>query len=536
MDGSNMDLTQLLESALRHHRAGAFALADALYGEMLAIDPTCFDAWHLRGVLARQTGNPEVAIQLITRALSLNNREPAVFNNLGVAFQAAGRLEEAETSYRHALDLMPDYADAWYNLGVVLMAAGHYRDAERSYLNAIELKPDGVEAFNNLGAALRAQGKPAAAEAAYRQALSLRPSADIFGNLGATLRELGKAEEAELAYRQALELAPDFVAAEHNLSLVQLLQGNYEEGFARNEARFGVGTGKRYQELILSSFTGSERWRGESLEGRSLLVVTEQGFGDNFMMMRYLPLLREQNPARLMVCCHREALLRTLQAMPGLDDVVLLEEVECLGGFDLYCPSMSLPFLCGSRLQTIPAMVPYLTVPHGMRGEWAGRLSLFQGKKIGIAWAGCAQNQSDSERSIPLESFAPLMMVKGVHFVSLQEGAAAGELRRLGWELSDWMAECPDFQDTAALVDGLDLIITVDTAVAHLAGALGKPVWLLNRFVSEWRWMLGRSDSPWYPSMKIFRQPLPGDWGSVICQVADELAELFGKGSETEIG
>ncbi len=521
-----MELPQLMELALRHHRAGEFSQAEALYRRLLAAAPEQFDALHLLGVLSRQSGDLPRAISLISQAVSIDDRQPAAFNNLGVAYQAAGRLDEAELSYRRALGLMPEYADAHFNLGVVLMAAGRYGEAELSYGKAIELKPDGVEAYNNLGATLRALGKPEEAETAYRQALRLRPSADIFGNLAATLRTLGKAPEAEFAYRQALALDPDFVAAEHNLSLLQLLQGNYEEGFARNEARFAVGTGKRYQELILSRFSGNKRWQGEPLAGRFLLVVTEQGFGDNLMMMRYLPLLREQKLGRLMVCCHRASLLRTLQAMPGVDDVVLLEQVETLGELDLYCPSMSLPHLCGSRLGTIPDRVPYLSLPTGMREPWLSRLAGMQGRKVGLAWAGCALNQSDGERSIPLESFAPLMKVKGVCIVSLQEGDAAGELRRLGWDIIDWMAECPDFMDTAPLVAELELVITVDTAVAHLAGALGKPVWLLNRFAGEWRWLLERNDSPWYPSMKIFRQPRPGDWESVIRQVADELGAL----------
>ncbi len=520
-----MEPSQAIELALEHHRSGEFAQAETIYRQLLTVHPECFDAWHLLGVLSRQTGKVADAIELIAKALSINDREPAAFNNLGVAYQAAGQPHEAEIRYRRALLLRPDYADAHYNLGIVLGETGRYGEAETSYRNAARFNPGGVKAWNNLGATLRELGKPEEAVAAYEKAVALGPSADICGNLGATLRGLGRVKDAETAYRKAIALDPDFVEAHHNLALVLLLQGNYEEGLARYESRFGVGTGKRYQELILSRFPPQGRWRGEPLTGRSLLVVTEQGFGDSLMMMRYLPLLKGEKLQRLTVCCHSPSLFRMMRTIPGVDDVTLLEEVDFLGEFDLYCPIMSLPYLLGSRLETIPHSFPYLTAPLGMKAFWRNRLDGMKGMKVGLAWAGCRLNQADAQRSIHLNSLAPLMTAKGVRFVSLQQGdEARRQLKSLCWEITDWMDECPDFLDTAALVDELDLIITVDTAIAHLAGGLGKPVWLLNRFASEWRWMMGRDDSPWYPGMKIFRQQFPGDWEGVIRRIAQEPA------------
>ncbi len=529
MDHRQSELSPMMASALTHHRAGELAEAEVLYLQLLAVAPDCFDAWHLLGVLNRQRGRLNEAIHLMERSLLINDQEPAVFNNLGVAHQAAGHRDEAETQYRRALALMPGYADAHYNLGTLLAESGRYGEAETSYRRAILFNPRGVEACNNLGAMLRGVGREEEAVALYRQAVALRPSGDIYGNLGSTLRGLGQAKEAEAAYREALALNPGFVEADHNLSLLQLLQGNYEEGFARNEIRFAVGTGKKYQELVLGRFPPCGRWRGESLAGRSLLVITEQGLGDNLMMMRYLPLLKDRQLQRLSVCCHRPELLRVMGGAPGVDDVVLLEEVQHPGKLDLHCPIMSLPHLLGSRMDSIPRTVPYLRTPAGTRGFWRSRLGALEGVKVGLAWAGCYLNQDDSSRTVPLRTFAPLMRIEGICFVSLQREEGRDELAGVGWDIVDWMDECPDLLDTAALVAELDLVISVDTAMAHLAGALGKPVWLLNRFASEWRWMLDREDSPWYPGMKIFRQPHRGDWDSVIRRVAEELESRKGE-------
>lgn len=526
MDYQRLELPQLLEMALQHHRSGEFADAEGLYRLMMSFAPDCFDAWHLLGVLARQTGRLNEAIELISRAVALNDQEPAAFNNLGVAFQAAGLHGEAEIRYRQALALRTDYADAHYNLGVVLAVTGRYAEAELSYRKALEFKPDGVEACNNLAATLRELGRAEEAVELYRKAIGLRPSSDIYGNLAATLRVIGRVKEAEEAYQKAIALDPDFLDAQHNLSLVQLLQGDYDEGFARNEFRFAVGTGKRYQELVLSRFSAHSRWRGELLAGRRLMVVTEQGLGDNLMMMRYLPLLREQKVERLMVCCHRPSLRRIMQTIPGIDDVLLLEDVAQVEDNYLFCPIMSLPYLMGTCLDSIPQKIPYLTPPPEMRDSWRRRLDGMKGVKVGLAWAGCSLNQDDASRSIPLKFFAPLMTLEGIRFVSLQQDEAALQLKGLGWEMVCWMDDCPDLLDTAAMVGELDLVITVDTAMAHLAGALGTPVWLLNRLSSEWRWMMGRDDSPWYPSMKIFRQPQRGDWDSVIQHVAGELRQV----------
>ena len=526
MDTLRHELQLAIDKALRHHLAGQFAEAETIYRHVLTVDPENFDALHLWGVLARQTGKPDRAIKLISKALLYNDKEPAAFNNLGVAYQASNRPCEAEGCYRRAIALRPDYAEAHFNLGTVLMKTGQLQEAEMSYRNAIRLKPDYVEAYNNLGSILRELGNPEEAEYAYRKALHLKPSAEIYGNLGSVLREFGKPVQAEMAYREAIALNPGFMEADHNLSLVLLIQGQYKEGFERYEKRLEVGSGRYYQETILSRFRRCQRWQGESPEGKSLLVITEQGIGDNLMMMRYVPLLKHLKLKRLMVCCHHSSLKRLLQTIPGVDDVVSLEEASDAGEFDLYCLGMSLPHLFQTCIDTIPNDAPYLVVPEGMKVPWRIRFEGIQGMKIGLVWAGRDMNYIDTVRSIPLSSFAPLMEIQGIHFVSLQKGEQAQQIKELGWNIADWMDVCTDFLDTAALVDELDLVISVDTAVAHLAGALGKPVWLLNRFAGDWRWLHYRNDSPWYPSMRVFRQNKPGDWDSVIHLLVDELQRL----------
>ena len=527
MNSSGQELQRGVESALNHHRQGRFTEAESGYRQLLTVAPDCFDALHLLGILYRQTGKTAAAIDLIARALAVNDRVPAAHNNLGVAYQASNRHEEALRCYGVAISLSPEYAEAYYNLATALSAVGRQLEAEHSYRKAIEFNPNYVEAYNNLGVTLRERDKQEEAVTAFENALRIRPSVEIYGNLGAAFRAMGEPEQAEAAYGQAVALDPDFMEAHHNLSHAQLIQGKYTEGFARNESRFEVGSGKRYKEGVLGRFRRFRRWEGESLAGRSLLVITEQGIGDNIMMMRYLPLLKQQNLEKLTLCYHHSLLKRLLQNMPGVDAVVSLVEGSALDEPDLYCPSMSLPHLFRTTIDTVPNGPPYLLLPAGMREPWRNRLAGMKGPKVGLVWAaGCYLNQCDELRSIPLSAFAPLVGIPGLNFVTLQKDEAALQKRELGWELLDWMDDCADFLDTAALVAELDLVISVDTAVVHLAGALGKPVWLLNRFAGDWRWLQKRDDSPWYPRVRIFRQQQRGDWSGVISTLADELRRL----------
>jgi hypothetical protein len=277
----------------------------------------------------------------------------------------------------------------------------------------------------------------------------------------------------------------------------------------------------------ISSFGIERYWRGSNLAGKTLLVITEQGLGDSLMLMRYFHLIKEAKSAtKLHVCCDAP-LARLVRNMPSVDEVTIKPASLNSNSFDSFCASMSLPYLFKTRLQDIPS-APYLGVPEYERIVWAKRLSSLPGVKVGIAWAGNPKLDTDARRSIPLQQFDPLIALPGITWISLQKGASPPHPKDVGWPMLDWMDECHDLLDTGALMANLDLIITVDTAVVHLAGSLGRPTWLLNRYDTEWRWLLEREDSPWYASVRIFRQPKAGDWTSVISRMKDEL-RVFSK-------
>ena len=526
IDQPTVTIPQAILAANRHCRAGRFAQAESIGREVLALDPDNTDAWHLLGVIAHQIGEIGAAVDLIGQALRIQPSNPGFLNDLGNALADLGRLEEAERSYREALTFAPGYAPAHYNLGIALQSLGRLEEAERSYRQASTLEPDYCEAHNNLGNLLKDSGRLDEAERSYRAALALRPGfADAHNNLGVVLQMLGRREEAERSYRQAMVLAPADPRIGLNCSILELLRGDYEHGLQHYESRLLGGSEKTIGGLrrMLARLDGIQWWRGEDLAGRSLLIWTEQGFGDSLMMLRYLPQTRRRGAARVAVYCEPE-LVRAIRALPGVDEVIPKEQALPSGGFDCHCPAMSLPLRFGTRVDTIPRDVPYLRVPADSSRSWADRLARIGPPRVGLVWAGGGIFADDRRRSIGPATFARLLQVPGVSFVNLQKGAAAAQLLELGPGIADWMDECADFLDTAALVTHLDLVISVDTAVAHLAGALGKPVWLLNRFESEWRWLLDREDSPWYPTMRIFRQARRGDWDEVIARVASSLA------------
>ncbi len=530
--------------------------AEQAYRRALELKPDFAAAHNNLGNVLRLGGRLVEAEQSFRAALALLPESAEVHNNFGNVLMDAGRTEEAEQFYRKAAVLAPDYAMAYANRGHALRALGRLEVAEKSYQKAIGLKPDSAEAYYGLGNVRLRGGFPYEAEQAYRQAIALKPDyAEAYAELGEALHSSGRAEEAEQACRQALELKHDqdeayiglgnalmdllrldeaeqaysasvHPAARYFLSLLYLLQGRLEEGFALHEERFGHKCLRNYNQMAhFVQMQGGVCWEGEPLEGGSLLVITEQGAGDNLMMMRYLPLLKQRGVGNFTVCCD-PVLERMFQAMTAVDEVDVITEQITHRSFAYYCPLMSLPHLFGTRLESIPHDVPYITVPDKMKRKWCSRLKNVRGLKVGLSWGGNKGHGKDRYRSIPLSTFHPLTEIEGVQLVSLQKGEYAAQLKETGWKVLDWMDLCGDYLDTAALVDELDLVISVDTSVAHLAGALGKPVWLLNRFESEWRWMLDRGDSPWYPTMKIFRQKESGDWESVIRQVADELARL----------
>jgi tetratricopeptide (TPR) repeat protein len=542
-----------------------FTEAEATFRALLALRPDSADAHNGLGVALNELGRSGEAERCYRAALALEPEFAEAHNNLGNVLKDLGRAEGATQSYRRALAIKPDYTDAQVNLALALLELYQLQEAEQLLRAALALRPDSAAVHNGMGLLLQRQRRYEEAVGSYRRALALDPGfVDAHVNLGNSLKALDRFEEAEGSLRHALELDPGNASALNNLGLLLLdlgniadaerhirrsleikpgdadvsfnyatlllLRGDYESGLRYYEFRL-EGAGRRtFSSGVTtrqSQLKGLPRWQGEDLRGKRLLVWTEQGLGDSLMVMRYLPQLKDRGAARLVVCCE-PALIRVMQTFTAVDRVVSSAEPLQLSGFDCHCPTMSLPLLFGTRLESIPSQVPYLRVPPELRRRWADTLAGISSPKIGLVWAGGKLLQADARRSVPLLKFCLLLDIPGPVFVSLQRGEEAKQLKESGRTLLDWMDECEDFLDTAALIEQLDLVISVDTAAAHLAGALGKPVWLLNRFESEWRWMLKREDSPWYPSMKIFRQSRPGDWDEVIARVATALRQRFG--------
>src|SRR6266699_1113635 len=522
---------QKLDTALQSHRAGRLPEAEAGYSEVLAVDPENIDALHFLGVIAYQRGEHGRAEELISRALSRNASNAPAYSNLGNALGAQGKLDAAIVCYQQALALQPEYADALVNLGAAFRAKGELDKAVQCYQHALSLIPEAPMAHANLGNALAQQGKLDDAAACLRKALALKPDfPEAYDYMGNTLIGLGRSQEAEESYRRALALRPDSAELKLGYSLLKLLLGDYETGFLLYESRLDKdalpqATYSPLQERM-AQLGDAPRWQGESGDAKTLLVWTDQGLGDTLMMMRYLPMLKERGFEKVIVCCE-ETLVRVVQRIPGVDEVVSRSQSTPVGGSDCHCPITSLPFMFKTRVESIPNKIPYLHVPDELRRKWAEKLAGLATPRVGLAWAGRKDHPKDALRSIRLEKLSLLFGVAGVNFVNLQKGPEASQITETGLRIHDWMDECGDLLETAALVDQLDLVISVDTAVMHLTGALGKPVWHLNRFETEWLWMLEREDSPWYPSMRIFRQQRPGSWDEVIARVASALVMHF---------
>jgi Flp pilus assembly protein TadD len=522
MGGPDQSASELCRDGLSHHQAGRLAEAEALYRQALTADPNIADALAFLGVVAHQQGRGAEGLALVTAAITLNGANPNHHNNASVVLAELGRYGEAEASARAAIDLAPDFPAAHYNRGNALEKLGRFAEAEASYRRALAPQPNYADALNNLGHVLNVVGRSAEAESLLRRALASRPdSPATLNNLGIALAALGRPREAIAAYREALRLSPDFPDAHNNLGYALLLVGDFEQGWEEHEWRW------RMQNMApgVRDFAAPP-WRGEPLEGRTLLLHAEQGLGDTLQFCRYASIIARQGRVVLEV---QPPLARLASRMAGVAAVVA--RGETLPPFDAHLPLLSAPRALRTRLETIPAHTPYLEPDPAEAAAWRARLAALPGPRVGLVWAGASRDgvpalaAIDARRSAPLAALAPLAEVAGVSFVSLQKGAPAGEATEppAGLILHDFTADLDDFADTAALIANLDLVISVDTSVAHLAGAMGKPIWLLNRYDTCWRWLLGRDDSPWYPSLRQFRQTAPGDWPDVIERVRDAL-------------
>jgi tetratricopeptide (TPR) repeat protein len=516
---AQLTIQQTFDLALRHHEAGRLREAEQLYRQLLGQQPNHAEALHLLGVLAGQVGRNDVAVDLIRRAIAFRPNYPEAHSNLGGVLMVNGRLDEAMAACRQAIALNPNLPEAHYNLGNVLRDKGQLGEAIAAFRQAIALRGNYAEAHNNLGNAMKDKGQLDEAIAACRQATVFRPNyAEAHYNLGIALHDRGQLDEAIAAYRRAVVLRPNYAEAHQNLSLALLARGDFQQGWEEYEWRW------KCKDLPSPPRDFAQpQWDGCPLEDRTVLLHTEQGLGDAIQFIRYLPLVAQRG-GRIILECQAE-LQRLFQTIAGSCQIVA--RGQPLPAFDLHCPLQSLPRVFGTNLANVPHIVPYLHPDAEDARRWQHRLASHSPNvRVGLAWAGSPTHKNDRNRSIKLARLAPLGQVPGVRFFSLQKGEAAAEAKTPppGMELVDWTEELKDFADTAALIDNLDLVIAVDTAVVHLAGAMGKLVWTLLPFVADWRWLLERQDSPWYPTMRLFRQPRIGDWDSVVTRVVEALS------------
>jgi Flp pilus assembly protein TadD len=448
-------------------------------------------------------------------ALELDPEQVVAWSNLAAIEAQQGNCSEAESSLRRAIAIRPDHAEAWSNLGNVLRLLGRMDDAVSAYREAVRLDPGHARAWYNLGTTLTDQQRHAEAIPCYEAALRLQPDyVEAHENLGISLTMLKRPREALACYEETLRLQPNRARTRWNRAMCWLGLGDYERGWPEYEWRWGR------QGLPQRTLPRPE-WDGAPFSGQTVLLHAEQGLGDTLQFIRYAAQVRERG-GKVVVACQRP-LVRILNSVAGIDEVVARDEP--LPEFDLHAPLLSLPRIFGTRLDSIPSRVPYLAVESELVARWRQELEPISGLRIGVSWAGNPKQPNDGNRSVPLARLAPLAELPGVHLISLQVGPGRDQIPQVAnqWPLTDLGDRLDDFTTTAAVMKNLDLVIAVDSAVAHLAGALGVPVWVALSFAPDWRWFPESEESPWYPTARLFRQTSPRDWSSVFRQVADAL-------------
>lgn len=566
----------MLAEALELQRRGELRAAQAKYRAVVESEPDAADAWHLLGTMALEQGDGAAAVAHISRALDLDDTVVEYFVNLGSALQAQGQHLDAIVAFERALVICEEFPEAHFNLANALVIDGRSDDARKHFLRALDLRPLYADANNNLGLLHMDQGEAGRAIVQFRKAVGadadLVPAwtnlccallqegdleeavdvgrvavgigadnaeaqynlgqawfasghhdraatsfkrateldgeyADAYCNLGPSLLALGDVEGAISAAEQALAYQSEMAEAHWNRGFALLLSGRLEEGWRDYEWRFAVPSlalrERAYEAPI---------WRGEPLDGRTLFVHAEQGFGDTIQFARYLPILGELADTVILECY--PALERLLHRS-GVTDRVCTSE-KSLPEFDTHIPMMSLGRLLGTTLKTVPSACPYL-LSAGKRGTSAA-------PSVGLVWAGNRRLEKGRNRTCSLADLEPIFAVPGIDLASLQVELSDQERQMLGHHgIADLGAEFRDFADTADAIGQMDLVITIDTAVAHLAGALATPVWTMLPFAPDWRWLLEREESPWYPTMRLFRQPQAGNWESVVGRITEAL-------------
>ena len=548
----DIDIAAKVNQATEQFTRGELERAQDTCDEVLLAVPRQFDALYLTALIAQRRGRIEEALELIGAALSVNPASYGALNTRGKLLWSLRRFEEALASYAQALSIKPDYAEALFARSLALQELGRYEAALASYDQALQVRPNyaptlnnrgnvllalgrpqealadierslqarprHAQTWNNQGNVLRRLGRPLDAIAAYDRALGLMPKfVEALSNRGAALQDLQRIPEALASYDDALTIAPDYAEAQWNKSLACLLSGNFTQGWPLYEARW------HKQPQLAARYARLPRWTGsEPVAGKTLLLHSEQGLGDTIQFCRYAKLVAERG-ARVLLQV-QDALTALLRNLEGV--AVVYPQQKAAPRADYQASLLSLPLAFHTQLQDIPCSTPYLHARRDLIERWQRWLPYTSQPRIGLAWSGSATHVRDHDRSLALETLAPLLG-QAAQFISLQQTVRDSDLPVLQRHTSVVRVEerLHDFSDTAALIACCDLVISVDTAVAHLAGALGKPVWILLPFAPDWRWLLEREDSPWYPSARLFRQQTFGDWAGVVERVERALID-----------
>ena len=577
-----------LGDALQHHRSGRLVEAERIYRDILKYEPAHADALHLLGVLLYHNHRAGDAVNYLESAVRRAASTSVYHYSLGDAYRIVGRLDDAISSYRRSLELNPSTPEAYDHLGATLTQAERFGEAIAAFEKALELRPDFPEALNNLAFALLRNKEPERAEDACRRALESRPEfADAHNNLGVSLLKQKRLEEAESSFDKAVQFRPDYAEAHRNLgrvlreldrledaishfetaialdgsqglsyaclgdalefvgrpedaaaccqrglerdkacaelhfvySQIALASGDFERGWAEYEWRLEMW---KSSPKLRRDGSRIPAWDGSPLNGRRILLYCEQGLGDNIQFVRYAPLVARTGGEVIIECMPR---LVPLFRAADLGKV-FAENTE-LPDCDVALPITSLPHAFRTSRDSIPACVPYLKPDPKLAAAWRERIPTGAKVRIGVVWGGNPTFAADRRRSLRLDQFAPVAAIPGLALFSLQRGEHAAQLSGAPFPIRNLEEESNDIADTAAIISNLDLLITADTMPAHLAGALGAPVWTLLHSSPDWRWMRGDERTPWYPSMRLFRQQRPGDWASVIRTIAEELRHVY---------
>ena len=522
MQGSQLlqpNLSRVLRRAQRAHDAGEFGKAERLYNALLQNQPGSFDALHGLGHLHYRRGRLDTALVLFQTALRTDLGRADGFASLGLVFHSMHRLNEALISYEAGLDIAPDNAELLNRRGVALLELQRPLDALAAFERILAADPGHADALGNYGNVLLKLNRPEEALAAYDRALRLAPeNARLLTNRSVALRRLDRPHEALMSASRALTSAPDFAEARFAESVARLSLGDFSAGWRGYEARWSVGLLAAQRR----NFT-APLWLGrEPLDGKDILLHAEQGLGDTIQFIRYAPLLRRRGAKTIILEAHPE-LTRLLSCIPEIDVVVARKEP--LPHFDVHCPLLSLPLACATELETIPADIPYIAAAEDEVTAWRQHLPQ-QRPRVGLAWSGQRSHDNDHNRSLPLATLLPLLDLADVSFVNLQHEVRDSDAAVLRSEQRLFRIDRKfrDFAETAAAVSCLDAVISVDSAVAHLAGAMGQPLLLLLPFAADFRWLRERQDSPWYPTARLYRQPNFGDWAGAIATLSRDLA------------